>query len=84
MAEVYKRPIYRVTCWRCRTMSDFNYDEVKYEKYDSYNEYWHDFVTCPVCGAATELTDYNGNGPTKINCETDPLIEIVYPNEAEL
>ena len=54
------------------------------EKYGSYNEYWHDFVTCPVCGAATELTDYNGNGPTNINCETDPLIEIVYPNEAEL
>jgi hypothetical protein len=78
MANIYKRPIYRVTCWKCRTITDFDYEDIKYDKYGSYHEYWHEFVVCPVCGAATELVDHPSSGETQAKYDTDPFIDVRY------
>ena len=78
MAKVYKRPIYRVTCWRCRTISDFTHDDLEYTKYGGYSEYWKEYVDCPVCNASTVLVDHNRSGNTETYYESDPLVEVFY------
>ena len=82
MAKVYLEPIYRVTCWKCKTISDFDYKDIQHVKYGPYSEYWKDGVECPVCGAFTALV-LNDQGDIK-PCYDNPAIDIIYDLEKEV